>query len=240
MLRRAQDERFLAPVSQGLFPLALSSSKGVSTFSTGCWMTNMAQALASLEITTPATIQTDAAPPWSGIRGRIVAVLEDAIHSLKSPQGIVRNAAEQWIDSGERRYVFSFAAICETLEFEPIAIRLSVINPQMAQMAADPRRRAFPPQPGAFCSFPGDRTKMRFRKKSCRGFLPFFHLRPSATSADRFVRSKLTTNNPPARPLRCWRKAGAVLQLVHERASVRLRRVRRQHLPTRSSRPQGS
>ena len=99
-------------------------------------MTNMAQALASLEIATPATIQTDVAPPSSGIRGLMVAVLEDAIHSLKSPEGIVRSAAEQWINSRERRYVFSFAVICETLDFEPTGIRRSLIG----LMGKAPRR----------------------------------------------------------------------------------------------------
>jgi hypothetical protein len=88
-------------------------------------------AFASLEIPTtqiPTTTQTHAAPPWSGIRALMLAVLEDAIHSLRSSEWLVRAEAEQWITSGERRYVFSFAVICETLDLEPSAVRRSVIG----------------------------------------------------------------------------------------------------------------
>jgi hypothetical protein len=83
-------------------------------------------AFSSVEI--PTTTQTHATPPWSGIRALMLAVLEDAIHSLRSSQWLVRAQAEQWITSGERRYVFSFAVICETLNLEPSAVRRSVIG----------------------------------------------------------------------------------------------------------------
>ena len=95
-------------------------------------MKEMAQvAFASLEIPTteiPTTTQTHAAPPWSGIRALMLAVLEDALHSLRSAEGLVRGEAERWITSGERRYVFSFAVICEALGLEPSAVRRSVIG----------------------------------------------------------------------------------------------------------------
>ena len=95
-------------------------------------MKEMAQvAFASLEIPTtemPTATQTHAAPPWSGIRALMLAVLEDAIHNLQSSEGLVRAEAEQWITSAERRYVFSFAVICETLNLEPSAVRRSVIG----------------------------------------------------------------------------------------------------------------
>ncbi|MGD0948079.1 MAG: hypothetical protein ABSA52_11670 [Candidatus Binatia bacterium] len=88
-------------------------------------------ALASLEVPTtesPTTTQTHAALPQPGIRALMLAVLEDAIHNLRSSESIVRAEAEQWITSGERRYVFSFAVICETLGLEPSAVRRSVIE----------------------------------------------------------------------------------------------------------------
>ena len=58
----------------------------------------------------------------------MLAVLEDAIHSLRSSEWRVRTEAELWITSAERRYVFSFAVICETLNLEPSAVRRSVIG----------------------------------------------------------------------------------------------------------------
>ena len=58
----------------------------------------------------------------------MLAVLEEAIHSLRSPKSLVRAAAELWMTSPERRYVFSFAVICEALGMEPSAVRRSVIG----------------------------------------------------------------------------------------------------------------
>jgi hypothetical protein len=95
-------------------------------------MKEMAQvAFASLDVPTtesPTTTQPHAALPWSGIRALMLAVLENAVHSLKSSKSIVRAEAEHWITSRERRYVFSFAVICETLGLEPSAVRRSVIG----------------------------------------------------------------------------------------------------------------
>lgn len=95
-------------------------------------MKEMAQvAFASLEIPTteiPTTTQTHAAPPWSSIRALMLAVLEEAIHSLRSPDSLARAEAELWMTSRERRYVFSFAVICEALGLEPSAVRRSVIG----------------------------------------------------------------------------------------------------------------
>lgn len=90
-------------------------------------MTEMADvSFASLEVST--TEQTNAAPPWSGIRALTLAVLEDAVHSLRSPNSLVRAEAELWMTSRDRRYVFSFAVICEALGLEPSAVRRSVIG----------------------------------------------------------------------------------------------------------------
>lgn len=72
--------------------------------------------------------QTHPVAPWSGIRALMVAVLEEAIQSLRSPKSLVRAEAELWMTSRERRYVFSFAVICEALGLEPSAVRRSVIG----------------------------------------------------------------------------------------------------------------
>jgi hypothetical protein len=73
--------------------------------------------------------EIDAASPQSGIRALMVAVLEDAIHNLGSATAFVRDEAEAWIMSRERRYVFSFVVICESLDLEPSAVRRSLIQP---------------------------------------------------------------------------------------------------------------
>jgi hypothetical protein len=76
----------------------------------------------------PRTEKTHAALPWSGIQSLMLALLDDAIHSLSSSQRLVRAEAEHWITSQERRYVFSFVVICEMLELEPSAVRRSVMD----------------------------------------------------------------------------------------------------------------
>ena len=81
---------------------------------------------ASLQVST--LEQTNAAPPCSSIRALMLAVLEEAIHSLRSPDSLARAEAELWMTSRERRYVFSFAVICEALGLEPSAVRRSVIG----------------------------------------------------------------------------------------------------------------
>jgi hypothetical protein len=72
--------------------------------------------------------QANAAPPWSGIRALMLAVLEEAIHCLRSPDSLARADAELWMTSRERRYVFSFAIVCEALGLEASAVRRSVIG----------------------------------------------------------------------------------------------------------------
>ena len=76
----------------------------------------------------PSTEQANALPPWTGIRALMLAVLEDGLQSLRSRNSLVRAEAELWMTSRERRYVFSFAVICEALNLEPGAVRRSVIG----------------------------------------------------------------------------------------------------------------
>jgi hypothetical protein len=72
------------------------------------------------------TYETDTNSPSSGIRSLMVAVLDDAIHCLSSPERLVRAEAEIWITNPRSEYLFSFAVICEELDIEPGAIRRSV------------------------------------------------------------------------------------------------------------------
>ena len=59
----------------------------------------------------------------SGIKGLLLAVLEDGIRSYLSPVKEVRAEAEYWVASGRARSPFSFVVICETLGLEPSAVR---------------------------------------------------------------------------------------------------------------------
>lgn len=93
----------------------------------------------------PRTEKTHGAVPWSGIQALMLAVLDDAIHSLRSSQSLARAEAEHWITSQERRYVFSFVVICETLDLEPSAVRRSVMDLVDKKRAlGSPRRRSRP------------------------------------------------------------------------------------------------
>jgi hypothetical protein len=82
--------------------------------------------VASLEVPT----ETDAGTSGSGMRALMLAVLENAIEHLGSPERLKQADAERWIMSPEHRYVFSFAVICETLNLDPSAARQSIIRLQ--------------------------------------------------------------------------------------------------------------
>ena len=77
---------------------------------------------------TQTTVEVPAAIRCIGIRALMLAVLEDAIHCLRSSHSLVRTKAELWITSKERRHVFSFVMICETLGLEPSAVSRSVMG----------------------------------------------------------------------------------------------------------------
>ena len=59
----------------------------------------------------------------SGIKGLLLAVLEDGIRGYLSPVKEVRAEAEYWVGSGRVRSPFCFVVICETLGLEPSAVR---------------------------------------------------------------------------------------------------------------------
>lgn len=117
------------------------------------------EAMLATAIQTPA--ETDAGPPWSGTRALMLAVLEEAIQSSGSSVGHVRAAAERWIMSRERRYVFSFVVICETLNLEPSAVRRSIIrllNKKRAGRRVVPRSRPYVRRAGMIQLGPAHRS----------------------------------------------------------------------------------
>jgi hypothetical protein len=58
----------------------------------------------------------------TGTRALMYAVFEEALRDYRCGQPHLHAQAEAWIGS-ERRWPFSFVVVCETLGFEPTAVR---------------------------------------------------------------------------------------------------------------------
>jgi hypothetical protein len=72
---------------------------------------------------------SSSAPRYSmlgGIRGLLLAVLEDGIRSYLSSAPEIRAEAEYWVSSRRTRSPFAFVVICETLGLEPTAVRAAL------------------------------------------------------------------------------------------------------------------
>lgn len=74
----------------------------------------------------------------SGIKGLLLAVLEDGIRGYLSPVPDVRAEAEYWVSSARTRSPFTFVVICETLGLEPTAVR-AALERMRNQRATGPR-----------------------------------------------------------------------------------------------------
>lgn len=81
--------------------------------------------------------------PYTGTKALMLAVLEDAIRSYLSHEQRARSEAEQWVISRQRRSVFSFIVVCETLGLEPKAVRGALRRMRTQQLGPDhiPRTR---------------------------------------------------------------------------------------------------
>jgi hypothetical protein len=64
--------------------------------------------------------------PLFGVRGLMLAMLEDAVRNYLGTEERARAEAEAWVDSPQQRWVFSFATICDTLGLEPAAVRMAL------------------------------------------------------------------------------------------------------------------
>ena len=62
----------------------------------------------------------------SGVKGLLHAVLEESIRCFLGADARLRFEAEQWIESGDRRWAFSFVTVCEALGLEPTAVRVAL------------------------------------------------------------------------------------------------------------------
>jgi hypothetical protein len=81
--------------------------------------------------------------PYTGTKALMLAVLEDAIRSYLSAEVRTRSEAEGWVTSRQRRSVFSFVVVCETLGLEPKAVRAALRRLRAQQITPDhiPRTR---------------------------------------------------------------------------------------------------
>lgn len=64
--------------------------------------------------------------PRTGAVALMTAVLEEAIRSCFSSTPQIRAEAEAWLTSGQRRSIFSYLAICETLGLDADATRQAI------------------------------------------------------------------------------------------------------------------
>jgi hypothetical protein len=74
----------------------------------------------------------------TGVRGLMVAILEDGIRSFLSPIARLRHEAEYWVASRRRPSPFSFTVVCETLGLEPDAVAAALLR-MRADGSAGPR-----------------------------------------------------------------------------------------------------
>lgn len=81
--------------------------------------------------------------PYTGTKALMLAVLEDAIRSYLSHESRASAEAEGWVLSRQRRSVFSFVVVCETLGLEPKAVRTALRRMRVQQVGPDhiPRSR---------------------------------------------------------------------------------------------------
>ena len=59
----------------------------------------------------------------AGIRGLMLAVLEDGIRSFLSTSRVRRDEAEAWMTMRPQNWPFSFENVCQFLSLEPSAVR---------------------------------------------------------------------------------------------------------------------
>jgi hypothetical protein len=86
---------------------------------------------------------------YTGTKALMLAILEDGVRAYLGPTPRLRAEAELWIRTQQRRWVFSFDIICETLGLEPDAVRVVLqrwrdahISPDLLREARRDRMRA--------------------------------------------------------------------------------------------------
>ena len=81
--------------------------------------------------------------PYTGTKGLMLAVLEEAIRSYLGSASRLRTQAEMWIAS-RQRLPFSFTVVCETLGLEPDSVRKALPILRVTYSRGTVRRRSRP------------------------------------------------------------------------------------------------
>ncbi len=80
--------------------------------------------------------------PYTGTKALMLAVLEDAIRGYLNDEPNIRGEAERWVMSRQRRSVFSFIVVCETLGLEPKSVRTALRRMRANQASPKAIRRS--------------------------------------------------------------------------------------------------
>jgi DNA-binding transcriptional ArsR family regulator len=78
-------------------------------------------------------------PGWgqyTGIKGLMLAVLEEGIGIYLGPRARQQSEAAAWIASGSRQSPFTFCVVCETLGLSPSAVRIALRRMREQNIAA--------------------------------------------------------------------------------------------------------
>ena len=79
---------------------------------------------------------------YTGTKALMLAILEDGVRAYLGPTPRLRAEAELWVTNPQRRWIFSFDIICETLGLEPDSVRTVLQTWRATQTSPDTLREA--------------------------------------------------------------------------------------------------
>lgn len=79
---------------------------------------------------------------YTGTKALMLAILEDGVRAYLGPTPRLRAEAELWVTNPQRRWIFSFDIICETLGLEPDSVRAVLLRWRESRTSPDTLREA--------------------------------------------------------------------------------------------------
>lgn len=79
---------------------------------------------------------------YTGTKALMLAILEDGVRAYLGPTPRLRAEAELWVTNPQRRWIFSFDIICETLGLEPDSVRAVLLRWRASRTSPDTLREA--------------------------------------------------------------------------------------------------
>lgn len=79
---------------------------------------------------------------YTGTKALMLAILEDGVRAYLGPTPRLRAEAELWVTNPQRRWIFSFDIICETLGLEPDSVRTVLTRWRTTRTSPDTLREA--------------------------------------------------------------------------------------------------